>query len=104
MDTEMDPSCFLRLIVIFSFFIRSANFFRWILVRVRYNEGNHGLGITKLLQVIHSTLENTFHLAPSAVPQQRLGFGEGDPQVPIQLGDHDCMVMKSCFFVVHHFN
>ena len=25
-------------------------------------------------------------LAPSAVPQQRLGFGLGDPQVPIQLG------------------
>ena len=41
----MDPSRLRRLMVIFNFFARSANCFLWILVRVRYKAGSHGLGM-----------------------------------------------------------
>ena len=44
MGTDMDPSALRLLMVIFNFFARSASFFRWSLVRVRYKEGSHDLG------------------------------------------------------------
>ena len=86
MGTDMDPSALRRLMVIFNFFARSASFFRWSLVRVRYKEGSHDLGthcLTKLLQV--EKLQHYTPWLPALFPSSGSALDWDYPRYPSNL-------------------